>query len=279
MDDVANTHQAQAWNGCEEWHWADEQDRHDILLTGLNEPLFLAAGIEAGHRILDVGCDAGQSTPLAARRAKDGHAVGIDLSGPTLEAPTLIAIDRAAADRPHYSGASPPRANLQVITAPASALPWVSRPVRGSVHDPTAARIRSLILPSAAAGLPVLADKPHQGTSAHVLTPCKGHDKPEPHKDADRAHAKPRAPAEQANTQLKSRRILRKQDHPHSATPQDHITSKKGSPMLQQAPLKVWEAAIRGASRPTSACLWAVPLDTGTRASAERVSPSHHGAQ
>ncbi|MGI5328351.1 transposase family protein [Actinomadura nitritigenes] len=236
--------------------------------------------MEAGHRILGVRCGAGQSTRLAARRAKHGHAVGMDLSGPMLEAPTLIAIDRAAADRPHYSGKHHHhRANLQVITAPASALPWVSRPVRGSVHDPTAARIRSFILPSAATGLPVLADKPHQGTGAHVLTPCKGHDKPEPHKDAKRAHAKPRAPAEQANTQLKSRRMLRNQDHPHPATPQDHITLKKGSPMLQKVPLKVWEPAIRGASRPPRRASGLYRWGTGTRASAVRVSPSRHGAQ
>jgi hypothetical protein len=43
-----------------------------------------------------------------------------------------------------------------------------------------------------------------------ILTPYKGRDKPEPQKDANRAHAKLRGPGERANAQLKSWRILRK---------------------------------------------------------------------
>ncbi|GAA4337428.1 SAM-dependent methyltransferase [Actinomadura luteofluorescens] len=83
---IVNTHQSEAWNGYEGRHWADHHNRYDTLVTGLNEPLFAAARIESGHRVLDVGCGAGKTTRIAALRAgHTGHAVGIDLSGPMLE--------------------------------------------------------------------------------------------------------------------------------------------------------------------------------------------------
>ncbi|SPT60684.1 Transposase and inactivated derivatives [Actinomadura madurae] len=123
---------------------------------------------------------------------------------------TLISIDRVAADRPYYSGKHRRHGmNLQVIAAPDGALVWVSGPLRGSVHDLAAARIRGVIRALAATGLLVLADKAYQGAGAHILTPYKGRDKPEPQKDANRAHAKLRGPGERANAQLKSWRILR----------------------------------------------------------------------
>ncbi len=59
-------------------------------------------------------------------------------------------------------------------------------------------------------GLIVLADKGYTGAGAHVLTPYKGLNKPESQKQANRAHAKLRPPAERANAQLKTWRILRK---------------------------------------------------------------------
>jgi DDE superfamily endonuclease len=59
----------------------------------------------------------------------------------------------------------------------------------------------------AAAGLPALADKGYQG-AAHAKTPYKGKNKPESQKDANRAHAKLRAPGERANAQLKAWKIL-----------------------------------------------------------------------
>jgi hypothetical protein len=60
-----------------------------------------------------------------------------------------------------------------------------------------------------AAGLITLADKGHRGSS-HAKIPYRGRSKPESQKQANRAHAKLRAPGERANAQLKNWSILRK---------------------------------------------------------------------
>jgi hypothetical protein len=60
-----------------------------------------------------------------------------------------------------------------------------------------------------AAGLVTLADKGYQG-STYAKIPYRGRNKPESLKEANRAHAKLRAPGERANALLKNWRILRK---------------------------------------------------------------------
>ncbi|MGW5423755.1 class I SAM-dependent methyltransferase [Streptomyces sp. NPDC003943] len=89
---TVNTAQEEAWNGPEGAHWARHQDRWNAVNEGFDEPLLTAAGIGSGngggdgrgHRTLDIGCGAGQTTILAARRAPEGRALGLDLSGPML---------------------------------------------------------------------------------------------------------------------------------------------------------------------------------------------------
>jgi hypothetical protein len=58
-------------------------------------------------------------------------------------------------------------------------------------------------------GLVTLADNDYQG-SGWARIPYKGRNKPEPQKDANRAHAKLRALRERANAQLKTWEILDK---------------------------------------------------------------------
>ncbi|MEU3286062.1 class I SAM-dependent methyltransferase [Streptomyces longwoodensis] len=84
MSDIVNTEQAQAWNGPEGAHWARHLDRWNAVNEGFNAPLFDAAEITSGHRTLDFGCGSGQTTRLAALRAPQGHALGLDLSGPLM---------------------------------------------------------------------------------------------------------------------------------------------------------------------------------------------------
>ncbi|MEU1891777.1 class I SAM-dependent methyltransferase [Streptomyces pristinaespiralis] len=85
MEHIVNTEQEQAWNGYEGTHWARNQDRWDAVNEGFDEMLLGAAAIGREDAVLDIGCGAGSTTRLAARRAADGHATGVDLSRPMLE--------------------------------------------------------------------------------------------------------------------------------------------------------------------------------------------------
>lgn len=85
MNQVANTAQTQAWNGYEGAQWARNRKRWDAVNDGFNAPLLDAAAILGSDHVLDVGCGAGRTTCLAARRTSEGRAMGLDLSGPMLE--------------------------------------------------------------------------------------------------------------------------------------------------------------------------------------------------
>ena len=115
-----------------------------------------------------------------------------------------------AADRPFYSGKHKKHGmNLQVIASPDGDLLWVSGALPGSVHDKKAEWVWGVIAELEKAGLITLADKGYHG-STWAKTPYKGKGKPESQKEANRAHAKLRAPGERANAQLKTWKILRK---------------------------------------------------------------------
>jgi hypothetical protein len=123
---------------------------------------------------------------------------------------TLIPVDRVAADRPFYSGKHKRHGmNLQVIAGPAGDIVWVSGALPGAVHDMKAQWIWGVLAELEAAGLVTLADKGYQG-GTYAKIPYKGRNKPESQKQANKAHAKLRAPGERANAQLKSWQILRK---------------------------------------------------------------------
>ena len=123
---------------------------------------------------------------------------------------TLIPIDRVAADRPFYSGKHTKHGmNLQVIASPGGDILRVSGALPGSVHDKKAEWIWGVLEELEKAGLVTLADKGYQG-STWAKVPYRGRNKPEPQKQANRAHAKLRAPGERANAQLKAWKILSK---------------------------------------------------------------------
>jgi hypothetical protein len=115
---------------------------------------------------------------------------------------TLIPVDRVAADRPFYSGKHKKHGmNLQVIASPNGDIIWVSGALPGSVHDKKAEWIRGILDELEAAGLVTLADKVYQGAS-HAKIPYRGKNKPESQKQANKPHAKLRAPGGRANAQL-----------------------------------------------------------------------------
>jgi SAM-dependent methyltransferase len=82
---IVNSDQAAAWNGAEGAHWADHDDRVSGANAALQDHLFGAAAVAPADFVLDIGCGTGETTRLAAARAPDGLAVGIDLSAPMLE--------------------------------------------------------------------------------------------------------------------------------------------------------------------------------------------------
>jgi SAM-dependent methyltransferase len=84
MQYIANTEQAEAWNGADGVHWAEHPDRWNTVVGEINDELFATAAIGDLTRVLDIGCGTGQTTRLAARKAEHGYAVGVDLSAPML---------------------------------------------------------------------------------------------------------------------------------------------------------------------------------------------------
>ncbi|MFE3179563.1 class I SAM-dependent methyltransferase [Streptomyces violascens] len=108
MQHVANTAQAQAWNGYEGDHWARNQARWDAVNEGFNRQILAAAALTEHDRILDVGCGSGCTTRLAAQQASSGEALGLDLSAP------MLARARESARREGVGNVSFEQADAQV---------------------------------------------------------------------------------------------------------------------------------------------------------------------
>ncbi|MCO5994449.1 class I SAM-dependent methyltransferase [Actinoallomurus rhizosphaericola] len=94
MQAIANSQHADAWNGWEGVHWAQNHDRYDATVSAFNDDLFRIAAIGADDRVLDIGCGTGQTTLLAARRASRGRVVGVDISAPMLDRARAEATDQ-----------------------------------------------------------------------------------------------------------------------------------------------------------------------------------------
>jgi SAM-dependent methyltransferase len=58
---------------------------YDAELRRHNEVLRRACGIQVRDHVLDIGCGAGQTTRQAARTARAGSALGVDVSAPAIE--------------------------------------------------------------------------------------------------------------------------------------------------------------------------------------------------
>lgn len=77
--------QREYWNSKVGEEWTRQADRTDAMFAGLTDAAFAALALQAGERVLDIGCGAGQTTLCAARQVgAGGHAVGVDLSQPLL---------------------------------------------------------------------------------------------------------------------------------------------------------------------------------------------------
>ncbi|MEU0164715.1 class I SAM-dependent methyltransferase [Streptomyces iakyrus] len=76
--------QAARWNGPAGNAWVDLQELLDEMFRPFEELLVDAVAAEHAGSVLDVGCGTGGITRAVARRA--GHCVGVDVSGPMIEA-------------------------------------------------------------------------------------------------------------------------------------------------------------------------------------------------
>ena len=80
-----NADQIAYWNGAGGQRWADRQPVQDILLQPVADILIDRAKVEAGERVLDVGCGSGSTTFAFARAVgESGHVTGVDISAPML---------------------------------------------------------------------------------------------------------------------------------------------------------------------------------------------------
>ena len=106
--DPTNAQQLNAWDGDEGSYWAEHVDFFDRSMRGHHDKLFEVAAIGPVETVLDIGCGAGKTTRDAARAAKDGSALGVDLSGP------MLAVARRRADEEGITNASFVHADAQV---------------------------------------------------------------------------------------------------------------------------------------------------------------------
>ncbi len=90
-----NTAQVDYWNGPAGERWATDADQLDEMLAPFVEPVLVAADIQSGHRVLDVGCGSGALSRAALETGS--HAVtGVDVSAPML---SLARMRTAPGDR------------------------------------------------------------------------------------------------------------------------------------------------------------------------------------
>src|SRR5215510_1110186 len=112
--DPTNAEQARAWDGDEGAFWAANARAFDRAVDGYHDSLLGAGAIRPGDRVLDIGCGTGQVSRDAARVARDGEALGVDLSG------EMIAVARRIAAEHGLANASFQQCDVQIHPFPAA---------------------------------------------------------------------------------------------------------------------------------------------------------------
>ena len=93
MSAIPNEWQSNAWDGDEGAHWAAHADRYDEGMARYDDRVLAAAAIGENEAVLDIGCGCGQTSLAAARIARSGSVLGVDLSHAML----AVATERARA--------------------------------------------------------------------------------------------------------------------------------------------------------------------------------------
>ena len=120
-DTSANAEMIEYWNDHAGPSWARFQKKMGGQISGIGKTTMDQAGINAGQRVLDIGCGCGDSTLDLARRVGPAGAVrGIDIS-----APLALAEQRAALE---------PALKLEFQQLDAQTADFSSTPSRMSFH-------------------------------------------------------------------------------------------------------------------------------------------------
>lgn len=85
MQTIANVEMAAIWDGEEGDEWVENADRYDATDRWINERFESETTIEPTDRVVDIGCGTGKSSRDAARRARNGSVLGVDLSAKMLD--------------------------------------------------------------------------------------------------------------------------------------------------------------------------------------------------
>jgi SAM-dependent methyltransferase len=78
---ASNEDMVRLWNSEASASWSTRPERYDAMLGALGERLLTAARLQAGERVLDVGCGAGQTSLQAGGQVgPTGTVLGVDIA-------------------------------------------------------------------------------------------------------------------------------------------------------------------------------------------------------
>ncbi|MDP8936146.1 MAG: methyltransferase domain-containing protein [Actinomycetota bacterium] len=80
MSTIANVEMARAWDGDEGDRWTEHAERYEATGRRVWQRFLDARPVSAADAVLDIGCGTGESTLDAARIARHGTVLGVDLS-------------------------------------------------------------------------------------------------------------------------------------------------------------------------------------------------------
>lgn len=95
---ASNDGQFRSWNGEAGAYWVKRARRFDDGAARYHTHLLDAAAIAPEQRVLDIGCGSGAVTRDAARLARDGDALGVDLSEQVIKLARRLAEDDGVAN-------------------------------------------------------------------------------------------------------------------------------------------------------------------------------------